>query len=108
VALAGVWEQLSLVDIVPGTYAEYRHPLKYFTYELRASYGTRINWGAAPGMGPAEEDTVETKLARLTQCIAEHGPLNSSYAPQAIDIRDRLVVEQRTAKSDKTDESVTR
>ncbi len=100
VALAEVWERLHLVDIVPSTYPEIRRSQKYFVYELRASYGTRIRWGAAPAMGPSEEDSVETKLARLSQYVAEHGPLNTSYTPAAIDVRDRLVVEQRTAKAE--------
>ncbi len=94
------WERLHLVDIVPSTYPEIRRSQKYYVYELRASYGTRIRWGAAPGIGPSEEDSVETKLARLSQYVAEHGPLNTSYTPAAIDVRDRLVVEQRTAKGD--------
>ena len=98
VSLAEKWETLHLVDIIPSNYPEIRRSQKYYIYQLRASYGTQILWGAAPGMAPPDEDSVEAKLARLQDYIAEHGPLNSTFTPQSIEIRDRLVIRERTAK----------
>ena len=98
-ALAEVWESYDFIEIAPSPHAEVRQSQRYYVYEILTNYGTRIRWGAAPGRGPAGEDSTETKLARLAKFVADHGPLNSTYSPQMIDIRDRLIVEARTVQN---------
>jgi hypothetical protein len=102
-ALAPVWETYHFIDIAPSPHPQVRHSQRYYIYDIRTNYGTRIHWGAAPEMGPTEEHTVEQKLARLAEYVAQHGPLNSTFTPQAIDIRDRLIVEERTAKKEEAE-----
>lgn len=55
-------------------------------YELEAAGGSRIVWGAAPGIQRAGELTVEQKLARLDHYSRAHG-FATNGGPYEIDIR---------------------
>ena len=95
------WRRLDLVDIVPSRSTEVRGEFRFFVYDLITSGGTRIKWGAAPNATPPGEAPFAAKLARLQGFVAQSGPLRSTVqTPKEIEVRDRLVVTQRTAKRD--------
>ncbi len=93
--LRGVWEAYSLHDIVPSAYPEVQRSHRFYTYEIRASGGTAIRWGAAPGFGPPGESAFDEKLSRLASYIQQNGRLDSIDSPQAIDLRDSMQIEKR-------------
>ena len=96
--LAGDWEQLSLVDILPSSRPEIFEEHRYFVYDLMTRGGTRVVWGAAPTISPPGEDDFDAKLARLRNCISEHGPLDTVRSPAIVDVRSELSVTPRTVK----------
>ena len=96
--LAPVWQSLCLVDILPSARPEIRTDRRYFLYDLVTRGGTRIIWGAAPGTGTTDETDFRTKLARLTQCVKQFGPLDSVRSPAEINIRQGVSVSPRPAK----------
>ncbi|WP_425398413.1 hypothetical protein [Aeoliella sp.] len=104
--LGGVWERLSLLEIVPSPHPEILRANRYYTYDIRATYGTVIHWGAAPGYDPPGESPFQEKLSRLTGWIEQNGSLDSLNSPQSIDVRDSLYIEKRIAKQDDSDEVV--
>jgi len=95
--LAILWQQLSLVDIIPSARPEIHAEHRYFIFNLVTRGGTRIVWGAAPKKGPPGEADFATKLERLKQCARRCGPLDSVRGPAVVDIRRGLVVTPRTA-----------
>lgn len=96
--LSDVWEQLSLVDILPSTRPEILEEHRYYVYDLMTRGGTRIVWGAAPAQAPPGEDDFNAKLERLRACVAEVGPLNTVRSPAVVDVRNQLSVTPRTVK----------
>lgn len=96
--LAEVWEQLSLVDILPSTRPEILDEHRYYVYDLMTRGGTRVVWGAAPAQSPPGEDDFTAKLARLRNCVADIGPLDSVRSPAVVDVRNQLSVTPRTVK----------
>lgn len=104
--LGSVWEKFSLLDIVPSPHPEVLRSNRYYTFDIRGSYGTVIHWGAAPGYAPPGESTFEEKLARLSGWIEQNGSLDSINSPQSIDVRDALYIEKRIAKEGEADEMV--
>ncbi len=106
VRLRDVWDQFRLLEIVPSSYPEVERSHRYFTYDIRSSSGTLIRWGAAPELGPPGESSFDQKLARLQGYVGEHGPLDSIRTPQAIDVRDGLMIEKRTVQRESSDQIV--
>lgn len=104
--LRNVWEQYSLVDIVPSPYPDVQRSHRFYTYDMRTSGGTIIRWGAAPGFSPPGENSFEEKLTRLSRYIQQNGPLESIDSPQALDVRDGLRVEKRTVRHGQPDEAL--
>lgn len=96
--LASQWEPFSLLEIVPSDYPEVARSHRFYVYDIRASGGTLIHWGAAPSYGPPGESSFEAKLDRLAGYIDRHGALDSINSPKSIDVRDALHVEKRLAK----------
>jgi len=96
--LSPQWQSLHLVDILPSARPEYRDDLKYFVFDLITSGGTRVVWGAAPGMAPPTEDAFTAKLQRLRTCAQQHGPLDSVRGPAVVDVRSQLAITPRTVK----------
>lgn len=101
VQLTESWEKLFLVDILPSTRPEILDQHRFYVYDLMTRGGTRVVWGAAPGMSPPGEADFATKLERLKQCVTEHGPLDTVQSPAIVDVRSQLTVTPRTVK--KTD-----
>lgn len=100
------WEHLSLLEIIPSDYPEIQRSNRYYVYEIRASGGTLIRWGAAPNFGPPAESTFEQKLSRLTRYVEQHGSLESINSPKSIDVRDSLQDEERLAREPASGDSV--
>jgi hypothetical protein len=96
--LAGLWQKLYLVDIIPSARPEIQGQHRYFIFNLVTKGGTRIVWGAAPQKGPPGEADFATKFKRLKQCAQRCGPLDSVRGPKVVDIRQGLVVTPRTAR----------
>jgi hypothetical protein len=98
VRLAEYWERLFLVDILPSTRPEILEEHRFFVYDLMTRGGTRVVWGAAPGLSPPGEADFATKLERLKRCVTEHGPLDTVQSPAIVDVRNQLTVTPRTVK----------
>lgn len=96
--LADVWEAWHLQEIAPSARLEVRGDRQYFVYTIVTRGRTQINWGAAPLAGAPGEHEFAVKLARLKQCVEEHGPLNTPEAPGTVNVRDALDVSQRMVK----------
>ena len=98
VRLADVWEPLHLVDILPSTRPEILDEHRFYVYDLMTRGGTRVVWGAAPGMSPPGEADFAAKLDRLRNCVTQHGPLDTVQSPAIVDVRNQLTVTPRTVK----------
>jgi hypothetical protein len=98
IRLAGYWESLFLVDILPSTRPEILEEHRFYVYDLMTRGGTRVVWGAAPGISPPGEADFATKLDRLKRCVSEHGPLDTVQSPAIVDVRNQLTVTPRTVK----------
>jgi hypothetical protein len=104
--LGDVWSQLRLVEITPSADAHVRGDVRFHTFELTTSGGTRIRWGAAPGREPeAGESTFAVKRQRLVDYATQHGKLDSIEGPELVDVRNDLVVVPRTARRGPADEA---
>lgn len=97
VRLAGDWDRLHLVEILPSARPEINGARRYYVYDLVTRGGTRIVWGAAPLDGPPGEPEFHEKQTRLERCIQDVGPLDSVRAPAVVDVRRHLQVTPRTA-----------
>ncbi|MDZ4656717.1 MAG: hypothetical protein SH868_03965 [Bythopirellula sp.] len=98
VRLADVWESLHLVDILPSTRPEILDEHRFYVYDLMTRGGTRVVWGAAPGIAPPGEADFAAKLDRLRNCVTQHGPLDTVQSPAIVDVRNQLMVTPRTVK----------
>jgi hypothetical protein len=105
-ALADVWQQLKLVEII----SELQPPQSAdseprYTYQIVTSGGTRIVWGMAPGSeAPAGESSIDQKRARLLEYATQHGQLETIDGPAVLDVRSDLIVTPRTARHERADE----
>jgi hypothetical protein len=86
-ALAADWSMLGLTSIEAPLPTSANIPLDDLTFELRTRNGSTIVWGRPPGTGHPGELTVEQKLGRLKQYIADFGPLDTPGPAFEIDIR---------------------
>jgi hypothetical protein len=99
VALADVWQQLNLVEIV-ATPNQTQEDKQSYSFEIITSGGTHIVWGFAPGQpNSAGEASFEQKRQRLMEYAAQHGQLDTIEGPAVIDLRNELVVTPRTANA---------
>jgi hypothetical protein len=98
IRLADYWESLFLVDILPSTRPEILDEHRFYVYDLMTRGGTRVVWGASPGISPPGEADFATKLDRLKRCVSEHGPLDTVQSPAIVDVRNQLTVTPRTVK----------
>jgi hypothetical protein len=97
-ALADVWQQLRLVEIL-GTVPTNTHDPQACSFELVTAGGTRIIWGGAPGEPSSRgESTFEQKRKRVMDYATQHGQLESIDGPEKLDVRSELVVTPRTAR----------
>jgi hypothetical protein len=104
--LSDVWAQLRLVEVIPSADPKVRGDLKYHTFELITSGGTRVRWGTAPGHeADAGESPFNVKRQRLVDYAAGHGHLDSIDGPALVDVSRELVVVPRTARRAPADES---
>ena len=96
--LSDVWTQLRLVEIIPSPKPRIRGDVRYHTFELTTSGGTRIRWGAAPGHEPdAGESPFNVKRQRLVEYATGQGHLDSIEGPALVDVSKDLVIVPRTA-----------
>jgi hypothetical protein len=95
VGLADVWDALHLMEIIPSALPEIRGNHRFYTYDLASRGGTRIVWGAAPGVQAPDESPLAEKLARLQKCVAQVGPLDTVRSPGSIDVRRELAIQPR-------------
>jgi len=96
--LAEHWKEFYLVDILPSARPEIRGAQRFFVFDLISRGGTRIVWGAAPGVVLPGEDSLQEKVASLRRCVANHGPLDSEQGPAEVNVRHRLAITPRTVK----------
>lgn len=98
-ALADVWQQLRLVEIVSPPQPQIRNDARIYTFEIITSGGTRIVWGATTGQETTiGESPFDQKRKRLLEYAAQHGKLESIDGPASIDVRSDLVITPRTAR----------
>lgn len=83
--LGEVWESFHLARIVPVPPTEGDRE----RFEVITRQGTRIIWGAAPGMEPEGEPQAEDKLARLREHLKQFGTLDNSQHGE-LNVRDFL------------------
>jgi hypothetical protein len=103
-ALADVWQQLRLVEILATAQGPRSEPQSY-TFEIVTTGGTRIVWGSAPGKESGSgESPFEKKRQRIMDYAAQHGKLESIDGPEKLDVRRELVVTPRTARHKPTSE----
>jgi hypothetical protein len=99
-ALADVWQQLQLIEILAVVNAASKGDRPQCLFEIVAAGGTRIVWGVAPGIeAAAGEAPCDRKRANLLQFAAQHGGLDSIDGPASLDVRRELVITPRTARS---------
>jgi hypothetical protein len=97
--LGDVWSKLRLIEIIPSVEPRVRGDIRFYTFELTTSGGTRIRWGAAPGHEmDAGESPFELKRSRLIDYATKNGKLDSIEGPELVDVRSDLVVVPRTAR----------
>jgi hypothetical protein len=106
-ALADVWQQLRLVEILARGEPSSSDGNTACTFEIVTSGGTRIVWGSAPGKeATANESTANEKRQRLLDYAAQYQHLDSINGPAELDIRNELVVKPRTARRPAADGAV--
>ncbi|MDQ3330600.1 MAG: hypothetical protein M3552_08100 [Planctomycetota bacterium] len=86
-ALAADWDALGLTSIQAPPPLSANVKLDDLTFELRTRNGSTVVWGRPPGTGHPGELTVEQKLGRLKQYVADFGPLDAPGPSFEIDIR---------------------
>lgn len=87
VALAAEWDSLDLASIQAPPLTTANPQLDELNFELRSRGGSKIVWGRPPGTGHPGELTVDQKIGRLKQYVADFGPLDTSGTAYEIDIR---------------------
>src|SRR5690606_33831182 len=100
--LGDAWSKLHLVDVIPSDSPEVHKLGRFYVFDLIATGGTRIVWGASPGQEPPGEPKFDEKLKELKSFVAQNGPLSSTYTPKTINLRDLRqgpIIEQRTVKN---------
>jgi hypothetical protein len=99
-ALADVWQQLQLVEILANVGPPAANGQRQCSFEIVTTGGTTIVWGAAPGMEAANSElTCDQKRTHLLQFGAQQGGLDSVDGPERLDVRRELVVTPRTARN---------
>ncbi len=98
-ALADVWQQLRLVEIISPPQPQVHNDTRIYTFDIITSGGTRIVWGATTGQETTiGESPFDAKRKRLLDYAAQHGKLESIDGPASVDVRSDLVVTPRTAR----------
>lgn len=100
--LSDVWRQLRFVEIIAGLQAGNSNGVPNCTFNIITTGGTRVVWGAAPGLEQtAGESAFDLKRQRLLNYAAQYGQLESTTGPEEIDVRSEIIIKPRTAKKDK-------
>jgi hypothetical protein len=101
VALADIWQQLRLIEIIASPQQQASGAVLGYTFEIVTSGGTRILWGAPPGgEAAAGESPVETKCTRLLDYAKQYGKLDTIDGPATLDVRTELLATPRTTHRD--------
>lgn len=102
-ALADVWQQLRLIEIIAAIHSATSNNTQTYTYDIITKGGTRVVWGAAPGQESLTgESAFDQKRKRLMEYAAQHGQLESLNGPEEIDVRSDLIIKPREARKKKT------
>jgi hypothetical protein len=89
------WSELNLEAIVPAGRVNSRANASDTLLELKASGGTKIIWGRAPGNDHPGELTPAQKVSRLEKYLMEFGGFNRPNGPYEIDIRHWQEISRR-------------
>jgi hypothetical protein len=99
-----VWHRLRLVEIVPSPEPQARGDVRFYTFEIVTSGGTRVVWGAAPGVEAlAGESPFADKRRRLLDFALGGGRLDDIDGPATVDVRGELVITPRAARRENGD-----
>jgi hypothetical protein len=99
-ALADVWKQLRLVEIIAGLRSSAGEEAPMCSFNIITSGGTRVVWGVAPGQETTSgESAFNLKRDRLMNYAAQHGGLELINGPEEIDVRSDLIIKPRTARN---------
>ena len=93
--LAPKWNELQLESIVVPARSESLKDTSMILLELRASGGSKIIWGRAPGTEHPGELTTAQKIGRLEKYLTEFGGFERPNGPYEIDIRHWQEISRR-------------
>ncbi len=97
--LAPKWSELHLESIVVPNRSEPVIDSSKIVLELRASGGSKIIWGRAPGTKHPGELTTAQKIGRLEKYLSEFGGFDRPNGPYEIDIRHWQEISRRPLSS---------
>ncbi|MEQ8848437.1 hypothetical protein [Botrimarina sp.] len=98
-AFGDAWPELHLYEIHVELPPEVRGGVRFYSYRLRSTGNTIVNWGAAPGRGPTDEAPFEVKLARLRRFVEAEGDLDSvATSPELLDVRNGIEAHRRVVR----------
>ncbi|MBC8113903.1 MAG: hypothetical protein H7062_05975 [Candidatus Saccharimonas sp.] len=97
--LAPQWTDLKLESIVVPNRPESAIDSSKIVLELRASGGSKIIWGRAPGTEHPGELTTVQKIGRLEKYLTEFGGFDRPNGPYEIDIRHWQEISRRPLSS---------
>ena len=97
--LAARWSELHLEAIVVPSRTGAANDSSKIVLELRASGGSKIIWGRAPGTEHPGELTTAQKIGRLEKYLTEFGGFDRPNGPYEIDIRHWQEISRRPLAS---------
>jgi hypothetical protein len=89
------WHEFDLAAITVAQADATNSTIDDLTFELLTSGGSRIIWGRIPGTDHPGELSVEQKLGRLKQYLADFGGFDEPHGPYEIDIRHWQEISRR-------------
>ncbi len=97
--LAPKWSELKLESIIVPSRSAPAIDSSKIVLELRASGGSKIMWGRAPGTDHPGELTTVQKIGRLEKYLSEFGGFDRPNGPYEIDIRHWQEISRRPLSS---------
>lgn len=97
--LAPKWSELKLESIIVPSRSAPASDSSKIVLELRASGGSKIIWGRAPGTDHPGELTTVQKIGRLEKYLSEFGGFDRPNGPYEIDIRHWQEISRRPLSS---------
>jgi hypothetical protein len=101
--LGDIWQKLQLVEIIAVLRSRPSDQAPVYAHEIITTGGMRVVWGSAPGQETAAgESEFDAKRQRLLDYATQHGQFEAIDGPEAIDVRNDIVVTPRTARGKKS------